>query len=95
MLNDLRRHADIDDAVFVDPGEADFRFEEGVRDELGVEGVFADMVRCGATFCSVAFSNFVLASAIVWLSHDSSPGGERSGSVIDTRQRFYFVINQV
>ena len=95
MLNDLRRHADIDDAVFVDPGEADFRFEEGVLDELGVEGVFDDMVRCGETFCSVAFSNFVLAYDIVRLSHDWSTGRERSGGVIDTRQRFYFVINQV
>ena len=47
VLDHLSRHADVDDLVLVDPGEADLGLEEGVLDELGAEGVLDHAVGGG------------------------------------------------
>ena len=65
MFDDLGRHTDVNNSVFVDPCQADFGLQKCMLNELGFECIFDDVVGLGETFFNITFPDLVLSYNIV------------------------------
>ena len=70
MFDDLGRHSYVDDPVFINPCQADFGFQKGMLNKLGLECVLDDVVGFGEALFDIAFTDIVLPHNVVWFRHD-------------------------
>ena len=94
MLDHLRRHAEVDHALAVEPPDARFRLDVGVVLVGHPEGVLDDQVGLGEAAFQVALADLPLADLVVRVMQDRRARLQPVFGIEDARRRLVLDLDQ-